>query len=146
MNLTDRPRVNAMPKRPFFLVGCLTDLVFGRSNIRPAPCKRSQSLLMLVNTFVGKIYKKPLYEICLTAIQQSSSRYANGLHVIDRDSKLAEPERDRVGPGFEIIGGGCDTPHTPQLRPCLHKVFHNLLKHSLETEKGREKKECGERN
>ena len=41
------------------------------------------------------------------------------------------PERDRLipiklqlGPGVEIIGGGCDTPpHPPHLRPCLDKTI-----------------------
>ena len=40
----ERPRVNATPKCPHLWSASLTDQIFGRSNIRPAPCKRCLNL------------------------------------------------------------------------------------------------------
>ena len=65
-------------------------------------CKDSLHVLLL--------YSKVLAEIQLV------------LRVINRDSMLTEPERDRVGPGFEITGGV--TPPSPLIcAPAGTKVF-----------------------
>ena len=55
--------------------------------------------------YVLLLYSKVLAELRLV------------LRVINRDSILTEPERDRVGTSFVIIRG-CDTPQTPHLQPC----------------------------